>query len=55
MDEKPKIKTVRVRVNVEEGAAPRSRTGEMIHDLVTYTKNLIPFTAKEQSKKTKEK
>lgn len=55
MDDKPKIKTVRVRINVDEGAAPRSRTGEMIHDLVTYTKNLIPFTTKEQSRKTKHK
>ncbi len=55
MDEKPKIKTVRVRINIDEGAPPRSRTGEMIQDLVTYTKNLIPFTSKEQSKKTKKK
>lgn len=55
MDEEPKIKTVRVRINVDESAPPRSRTGEMIHELVTYTKNLIPFSTKDESKKTKEK
>ena len=55
MDIEPKIKTVRVRINVDEGASPRSRTGEMIHELVNYTKNLIPITKDEKSKKTKEK
>lgn len=55
MDKKPNIKTVRLLINVEEGAAPSSRTGEIIQDLVTYTKNLIPFTAKEKSKKAKRK
>jgi hypothetical protein len=55
MDKKPNIKTVRLLINVEDGAAPSSRTGEIIQDLVTYTKNLIPFTAKEKSKKAKRK
>jgi len=44
MDEKLAIKNGCVRINVDDGAPPRSFTGEMIHELVTDTKNLIPFT-----------
>ena len=55
MEEDAKIKTVHVRINVDESAPPRTRTGEMIHELIAYTKNLIPFKTKEESKSTKKK
>ncbi|MFC4995043.1 hypothetical protein [Rubritalea tangerina] len=50
-EEKAKLKTVRVRINVDEQAPPRTRTGEIIHELVAFTKKLIPFSTKEGSNK----
>ncbi|WP_347441450.1 hypothetical protein [Rubritalea sp.] len=55
MEEEAKIKTVRVRINVDDGEPPRTRTAEIIHELITYTKKMIPFSSKEEAKRSKQK
>lgn len=53
MDETPKIKTVRVRINVNEDAPPRTKAGEMMHDLVKFAKRMVPFSDKSEKEKEK--
>lgn len=51
MDEKPQIKTVRVRINVDENAPPRANAGELLKDLTAFAKKMASFSAKPESEK----
>ena len=53
MDEKPEIKTVRVRISVDENAPPRTKAGEMMHDLVSFAKKMVPGPDKSEENKEK--
>ena len=46
MDETPKVKTVRVRINVDENAPPRTRAGEVMRELVNFAKKIVPSSEK---------
>jgi hypothetical protein len=48
MDEKPELKTVRVRINVNENAPPRKKAGEVLQDLAGMAKKMIPFSDKKE-------